>query len=209
MKIETALQQSSNLVNKGLRELANDYGVTVFKNGNQNKGWAGQVIEQYLGAPTSPSKEPDFGDWELKKIALKYNKEGEIGVKYPMAITAINEDEVRKSNFENSSLLRKSRKMLIAATIWESTYQEEVVFYGAAIFDLDDNPQIYKQIESDYNSIRSVILNFGFSELHGEMGKYVQPKTKGKGRRSFYARPIFLDRFILPLLRENAKTSGR
>ena len=202
MEREAAIQKLSNLVNKDLRELADDYGITVFKNG-QNKGWAGQVIERYLGAPTSSSKEPDFGDWELKKISVWYNQKGEIRVKYPMAITTINENEIRDSNFKNSSLLRKLKKMIITATIWERTYQEKAIFYGATMFDLDDNQQIYKQIESDYNLVKSVILNYGFSELRGEMGKYIQPKTKGnkKGRRSFYARTTFLNKFILPLLR--------
>ena len=204
MEREAAIQKLSNLVNKDLREFVDDYGITVFKNG-QNKGWAGQVIERYLGAPTSSSKEPDFGDWELKKISVWYNKKGKIRVKYPMAIAQIDEDNVRKYNFKNSSLLRKLRKMVIAATIWESAYQENVIFYGATMFDLDDNQQIYKQIESDYNLVRDKILNGKFHELNGYMGKYVQPRTKGPGHgstsRAFYARAAFLSEFILPLLR--------
>ena len=39
------------LTAKDLRPLADQYGVTVWKNGHKNKGWAGQVIEQYLGLP--------------------------------------------------------------------------------------------------------------------------------------------------------------
>ena len=159
MEREAAIQKLSNLVNKDLRELADEYGITVFKNG-QNKGWAGQVIERYLGAPTSSSKKPDFGDWELKKISLHYKKD-EVKVKYPMAITMINENEVRESNFRNSSLLRKLRRMVIAATIWEGTYQETAIFYGSTIFDLDDHPQIYEQIEDDYNLVRDKILEGG------------------------------------------------
>lgn len=199
VKREAAIQKLSNLVNKDLRELADDYGITVFKNG-QNKGWAGQVIERYLGAPISSSNEPDFGDWELKKISVWYDKKGKIGVKYPMAITMVNEDEVRQSDFRNSSLLTKLKKMVIAATIWEGPYQEKTIFYGAIIFDLDDHQQIYKQIESDYNLVRNKILNGEFSELHGYMGKYVQPRTKGSSK-AFYMRATFLSKFILPLLR--------
>ena len=201
MERETAIQRLSNLVNKDLRELADDYGITVFKNG-QNKGWAGQVIERYLGAPISSSKKPDFGDWELKKISLWYDKKGKFGVKYPMAITMVNEDEVRKSDFTNSSLLTKLRKMVIAATIWEGPYQEKSIFYGATIFDLEAHQQIYKQIESDYNLVRDKILNGKSSELNGYMGKYIQPRTKGPGR-AFYARAAFLTEFILPLLKED------
>ena len=39
MEREAAIQKLSNLVNKDLRELADHYGVTVFKNGGgKNKG---------------------------------------------------------------------------------------------------------------------------------------------------------------------------
>ena len=116
-----------------------------------------------------------------------------------MSITMINEDEVRKSDFQNSGLLTKLRKIVIATTVWERAYQEEAIFYGATIFDLDDNQQIYKQIESDYNLVRNTILNGEFSELHGHMGKYIQPRRKGPGK-AFYARRSFLNEFILPFL---------
>ena len=202
------MQKLSNLNGKSLRKFADEYGVTIFsKNGGYNKGWPGQVVERYLGGTINSSKKPDFGDWELKTTALEF-KNGEIKFKFPMSITMINENDVRKSNFKNSGLLRKLRKMVIATTIWEDTYQTEVVFYEAVIFDLYDNQQIYKQIESDYNLVRDKILNGEFSELHGHMGEYVQPRTKGSGK-AFYARATFLNKFILPLLHENVKVSGR
>ena len=112
----------------------------------------------------------------------------------------------RFGNEAKSLLNRKlSKKMIIATTIWEEAYQTEAVFYGATLFDLDDYPQIYKQIECDYNLVRDKILNSKFSELTGYMGEYVQPRTKGPGggstSRAFYARAAFLSEFILPLLR--------
>ena len=208
MKIETAMQKLSNLNGKNLRKFTDEYGVTVFsKNGGYNKGWRGQVVERHLGGTINSSKKPDFGDWELKTTSLEF-KSGEIRFKYPMFITMINENDVRKSNFKNSSLLTKLRKMVIVTTIWENTYQEEAVFYGVVIFDLDDNQQIYKQIESDYNLVRDKILNGESSELNGYMGEYIQPRTKGPGR-AFYARAAFLNEFILPLLQKDVKLSGR
>ena len=200
MKIETAMQKLSNLNGKGLRKFADEYGVTILsENGGYNKGWPGQVVEKHLGGTINSSKKPDFGDWELKTTALEF-KNGEIKFKYPMSITMINENDVRKYNFKNSGLFRKIRKMVIATTIWEDTYQTEAIFYRSAIFDLYDNQQIYTQIESDYNLVRDKILNGEFSELHGYMGKYVQPRTKGTGK-AFYIRATFLTEFILPLLR--------
>ncbi|RKU17776.1 hypothetical protein C6500_14295 [Candidatus Poribacteria bacterium] len=208
MKIETAMQKLSDLNGKNLRKFADEYGITIFaKNGGYNKGWPGQVVKRYLGRTINPSKNPDFGNWEVKTTALEF-KNGEIKFKYPMSITMINENDVRKYSFKNSSLMRRLKKMIIATTIWEDTYQTETIFHGATIFDLYDNQQIYKQIESDYNLIKSIIINHGFSELHGRIGEYVQPRRKGLGK-AFYVRATFLDKFVLPLLHENVKVSGR
>lgn len=41
-----------------LRPLADQYGVTVWKNGRKNKGWAGMVIEQLLGRRQDTSRHP-------------------------------------------------------------------------------------------------------------------------------------------------------
>lgn len=208
MERETAIQKLSNLNGKDLSKFADGYGVTIFSdNGRYNKGWPGQVIERYLGGTINSSKKPDFGDWELKTTALEF-KNSELRFKYPMSITMINENDVRKSSFKSSGLLSKLRKLVIATTIWERAYQTEAIFYEAVIFDLEDNQHIYKQIESDYNLVRDKILNGEFSELHGYMGEYVQPRTKGPGK-AFYARAAFLNKFILPLLRKNVKVSGR
>lgn len=205
MERETAIQKLSNLNGKDLSKFADGYGVTIISNnGGYNKGWPGQVVERHLGGTIDSSKKPDFGDWELKTTALEF-KNGELRFKYPMSITMINESDVRKSSFKDSGLLRKLRKMIIATTIWEAPYQTEAVFYGSVIFDLDDNQQIYKQIESDYNLVRDKIRNGKFHELTGHMGEYIQPRTKGPGHgstsRAFYARAAFLSEFILPLLR--------
>ena len=45
--------------------MATAYGITVFKDGKKNKGWAGYVIERYLGLPMNSSRAPNFGSWEL------------------------------------------------------------------------------------------------------------------------------------------------
>ena len=208
MERETAMRKLSNLNGKDLSKFADGYGVTIFSNnGGYNKGWPGQVVEKYLGGTINSSKKPDFGDWELKTTALEL-KNGELRFRYPMSITMINESDVRKSSFKDSGLLRKLGKIVIATTIWEYAYQTEAVFYGAVIFDLDNNPHIYKQIESDYNLVRNKILKGEFSELHGYMGRYIQPRTKGPGK-AFYARAAFLNEFILPLLHKNGKVSGK
>lgn len=203
MERQEALSKLSELIGKDLRLLADKYEVTVFKDGKRNKGWAGHVLERHLDLPINSSQSPNFGSWELKIASLKYLQNGELTVKETMAITMIDPYNVERTDFENSHLLAKLRKLIVAARIWESTEEKRSMLYAVKTFDLDD-PAIYNQIKADYDLVRETIRTTGFSTLTGKMGVYIQPRTKGPGRgsttRAFYARTTFLKQFIFPSL---------
>jgi len=180
--------------------LADKYEVTVIKNDKKNKGWAGHVIERHLGLPLNSSQTPNFGSWELKTISLKYLKDGSLTVKETMAITMIDEYNVKRTSFEDSHLLNKLKKQVIAARIWVNQKETSSLLYAVKIFDLN-NPEIYNQVKSDYDLVRNTIIEQGFSALTGKMGVYIQPRTKGAGHgstsRAFYARVPFLKKIFL------------
>lgn len=199
MERQEAMKKISKLVGQDLRKLADKYEVTVFKNGKKNKGWAGHVIEHYLGLPLNSSQSPNFGSWELKTLSLKYLKSGELTVKETMAITMIDPYNVTRTKFEESHLLMKMKKMVIPARIWENIAEKSSILYDVQTFDLN-NPEIYNQIKSDYELIRNTIITKGFSALTGKMGIFIQPRTKGPGHgstsRAFYARTSFLKKIF-------------
>lgn len=178
MERQDALERIGKLVGKDLRTLAERYEVTVFKGGKKNKGWAGHVIERYLGLPINSSQSPNFGSWELKTISLKHLRSGEISIKETMAITMIDPYNIERTTFENSHLLAKLEKAVIVARVWENQEETSSILYAVKSFDLD-NPNIYNQVKEDYDLVRKTIIEQGFSALSGEMGKFIQPRTKG------------------------------
>ena len=190
-----ALRRIQLLSGRDLRPLAEHYGITVWKNGHKNKGWAGQVIEQYLGLPQNSLQAPDFGSWELKVVPLIRAADGTVRVKESMAITMIEPAEVVANRFEDSHLYDKLRSMIVVARIFENVQDTSSILHSAAEFDLD-NPSIRKQVEDDYEAIREVIRLKGLYALTGDTGKYVQARTKGRGHgstsRAFYARALFV-----------------
>lgn len=203
MEREEAVKKIQALIGRDLRKLADEYGITVFREGRKNKGWAGHVIERFLGLPLSSAQAPNFGSWELKTIPLKYLKSGSLTVKETMAITMIDPYNVANTEFKNSHLLAKLQKAVIVARIWVSQEEETSFLHSVVTFDLDD-PQVYNQIRDDYNVARNAIIKHGLDGLKSEMGVYVQPRTKGPGgdpnrrTRAFYARTGFLKKFIFP-----------
>src|SRR5213080_2535669 len=190
-----AVRRINMLAGKDLRVMADEYRIPVWKNGHENKGWAGLVIEHYLGLPQNSRQEPDFGDWELKVVPLRKDSSGNLRVKESMAITMLEPAEVVADNFEDSHLYDKLRSMIVVSRVWESKEELRSMLHAAAEFDLD-NPDIRKQVVSDYESIRAQIRQRGIDSVTGDLGKLVQARTKGPGHgstsRAFYARPIFV-----------------
>ncbi len=117
MERHEAITKITEIVGHDLRKLANTYNITVFKDGKKNKGWAGQVIERYLGLPLNSAQSPNFGSWELKTISLKFLKNGDLTVKETMAITMIDPHNISITDFENSHLLNKLKKQVIVAIV--------------------------------------------------------------------------------------------
>ena len=190
-----ALQRLRLLTGKDLRPMADEFKVTVWKDGRKNKGWAGQVIERYLGLPQNSLQAPDFGTWELKVVPVVPGLEGTVLIKESMAITMIEPAEVVANRFADSHLYDKLRSLIVVARFFKDVRETSAYFHSAAEFDLD-NPAIRGQVEEDYEAVRKIIRTKGIDALTGDTGKHIQARTKGRGHgstsRAFYARPAFV-----------------
>ena len=198
MTRDEAIAKLRQLVGKDLRPLADEYRVTVWKNARKNKGWAGDVMERYLGLKANSRQAPDFGDWELKVVSLK-RRGTELVVKETMAITMIQPANVIKTPFEHSHLLDKLQRMVVCAREWVDEKEPRSPFVKAVSFDLSDG-ELFRQVQADYEAIRATLKERGVRGLTGSLGTLVQARTKGPGggsdRRAFYAREKFVARML-------------
>ena len=194
-----AIKRLSELKNVDLVPLAKQYDVTIWKGVKKNKGWAGHVLERYLGLPMNSAQSPNFGSWELKIVPLKRLLNGKIVVKETMAITMIDPYHVKATPFEESHLLAKLKKAIICARMFESQKEDKSVLLQVTAFDLNDRA-VYEQVKNDYEETRKCITERGFEHLTGKMGVLVQPRTKGSGHgstsRAFYARTQFVTKIL-------------
>lgn len=205
---DEAIQKLQLLIGTDLRQLAINYGITVFKNeGGFNKGWVGHVVEHFLGLPPNSLQNPDFGDWELKTVSLKLRKDNSIGFKETMAITMINPQDVATKPFEESHLYNKIRRMVVCGRLFVDRQETSTKLIQVEAFDFDDNEdqELIRQIKNDYEDVRTILNTAnspqeGFLTLSGKMGIYIQPRTKGRGHgsisRAFYMRPNALKKLL-------------
>lgn len=199
MEREDAVRKLKELERIDLVPLASKYYVTIWKQDKKNKGWAGHVLERYLGLPINSAQSPNFGSWELKIVPLKKLANGKIAVKETMAITMIDPYNVAHTPFEQSHLLAKLKKAVVCARLFESQKEERSHLVRVSSFDLNDK-DIYEQVRRDYEETRNCIITKGFEHLTGSMGVLVQPRTKGAGHgstsRAFYARVPFVTKIL-------------
>lgn len=199
MERNEAIKRLKELENKDLVQLAHKYNITIWKGEKKNKGWAGHVLERYLGLPLNSAQSPNFGSWELKLVPLKRLANGIITVKETMAITMIDPYNVANTPFEKSHLLAKLQKAVICARLFESQEEERSLLLRVVTFDLNDS-DIYEQVRKDYEETRNCIIKQGFEHLTGAMGVLIQPRTKGAGHgsisRAFYARKKFVAKIL-------------
>lgn len=197
---EDAVARLKKLEGRDLVTLAHEYNVTIWKENNKkNKGWAGHVLERYLGLPLNSAQAPNFGSWELKIVPLKRTKTKGIRVKETMAITMIDPVNVAQTPFEESHLLAKMQKAVVCARMFESIQEEASQLVTVSTFDLT-SPPVVQQVKADYELVRQTILTKGFEHLTGKMGVLIQPRTKGPGHgstsRAFYARTAFVAQIL-------------
>lgn len=198
MTRDEAIAKLAGLVGQDIRPLADTYRVTVWKNGKKNKGWAGDVVERFLGLPANSVQGPDFGDWELKVVPLR-KVGGRWQPKETMAVTMIDAGNVVATPFEHSHLLDKLRSLVICGREFLDERDDHVEFVKAAAFDLGDGA-LFRQVQEDYETIRARIRQGGLESLTGALGLLVQARTKGPGHgstsRAFYARTSLVARLL-------------
>jgi len=133
-------------------------------------------------------------------VPLKRLKSGMPAFKETMAITMIDEYNVKRTSFEESHLLSKLKKAAIVARTVGASYDMPTFVHSVTTMDL--NGELYNAVKADYELVQECLNDpeLGFSRLTGKMGVCVQPRAKGAGHgsisRAFYARPLFLAQFI-------------
>ncbi|MSP72054.1 MAG: hypothetical protein EXR76_07720 [Myxococcales bacterium] len=199
---EQGLRQLRTLVSRDLRALARLYGINVDVGGKRNKGWAGHVVERFLGRSPDSVQAPDFGDWELKVIPLVERADGRLRPKESMSITMFDAADLESQDFESSHLRQKLARLVIVTRLYVDATESRSPVLHVVPFDLTGraDPSLEAEIKADYEEIRWVARTSGLEALTAHIGRHVQPRPKGMAHHragfGFYARASLVYRLL-------------
>ena len=155
-----------------------------------NKGITGFLLEEYAGIPTS-SDCLDCIDGEVKSFPVKIiKKTGAYVPKETIAITMLDRDNLKTSEWEGSRCAKKMQRILYIPYYREDEY----ITIGNLILIDACEPAVaaaFEEIKKDYKAIK--MLYEETETLTSATGKYLQNRTKGPGHgsisRAYYLRP--------------------
>lgn len=190
-----AVQNLEKYIGQDLAQWALKYQITSFTEGRQNKGWKGQTLERLTGLAGGNEQAPNGLGFELKSTA--FHQRNNLWIpKETMAITMINPATLVTTPFYKSHCWEKLKTIVFCAVTWNGHHNPESKLISVQSFDFIEDSQLIKEIETDYEFIRSKLIATGFSSLTGKDGKWIQARTKGAGHgstsRAFYARRTLL-----------------
>ncbi|MDO5667007.1 MAG: MutH/Sau3AI family endonuclease [Alcaligenaceae bacterium] len=159
-----------------------------------NKGAVGQFLEKLIGLENN-SSHLDFLDGELKT-----NKADANGT--PMETMFISQISANfdqlidtQMEFEDSWLYSKIRNLLYVPVCKVGTNPESWYFHSAYHIQLDNNQELFEQLQDDFLCIRAKlrdnILNSPDGFIHTSNGKYIQIRSKDAKRKNGLYNPIY------------------
>lgn len=194
-----ALKNLERFIGQDLAELAVRHGITIFKDGKQNKGWKGLTLELLAGLTNDNKQAPNGLGFELKSTAFHQVK-GEWKPKETFAITMINPVLLKVTPFYESHCWDKLKSLVYCAVTWNGKHNPKAELLKVQSFDFLESNTLIQEIQADYEFIRNKLVTKGFESLTGKDGKWIQARTKGAGHgstsRAFYARKELIKEIV-------------
>lgn len=208
----------NHITGRSLSELAVLAGTDSPYNNSAGKGFAGQLMELYLGAAAGNLSEPDFINLgiELKTLPVGFDLMPAESTFLCMADLS----PERFIPFEHSALYHKLKSVLfviLLAPKGAKMVERRVLGY----FFFTPNDEQLKLFEQDYNEFNELILNASAREIDASNGNIIQMRPKGAGSqdyirvrdesgnftttypRAYYLRPFFTKQLMADFMAQN------
>ena len=169
------------MAGKTLQQIAGKLHYPAPKKLASNKGWTGEIIEQYLGANAGSSPEPDFTNIGVELKTLPIGKHGKPKESTFVCIVSLMPQE--NSCWENSLVKRKLSRVLWVPVEGDNTIPLPQRRIGNAIL-WSPAPSQEKILRDDWEELMNMVLTGQLEQITARYGKYLQIRPKAQNARS-------------------------
>lgn len=175
------LERASAMAGKTLQQIAGELHYATPEKLTDNKGWTGEIIEQYLGANAGSSPEPDFTHIGVELKTLPIGKNGKPTESTFVCIVSLLPEE--NSCWKNSLVKRKLSRVLWVPVEGDTTIPLSQRRIG--------NPLLWsptlsqeKILRQDWEELMNMVLTGQLEQITARYGKYLQIRPKAQNARS-------------------------
>lgn len=173
--IDELIERSQNIAGLTLGEIATNQHIQVPKDLKRDKGWAGLLLEQTLGASASSKAEPDFPHLGVELKSLPINRYGK-----PLETTFVCVAPLVGlvgSTWENSYIRYKLANVLWVPIIAERDIPIAERVVGTP-FLWQPNHDEDKLLKQDWQELTDMIVLGDVENIHGKHGQVLQLRPK-------------------------------
>ena len=175
------MRRCQALAGKSLGQVAAELDVALPTSRTRGKGWAGQLIERYLGASAASQPEPDFLSLGIELKTIPVNRHGRAGESTFVCMAPLS--AASGLRWHDCTVRRKLNRVLWVPLEADPEIALQHSRVGNA-FLWSPSPQQARILEQDWQELMDV-LSFGeFDQVSAKQGEYLQIRPKAANSAS-------------------------
>lgn len=179
--IATLLHRGRQMAGQSLGQLAQVLGVSVPANLKRDKGWQGQLIEQYLGANASTLAAPDFMDLGVELKTLPLDRAGQ--PRESTYVCTVQLGDTHHLSWEQSWLRNKLRHVLWVPIEAEPAIPLAQRTVGSPLL-WQPTPQQEQRLRQDWEELMDMVCLGQLEKITAHHGHYLQIRPKAANARA-------------------------
>ena len=178
---EELLARARAIAGESLAALARSQGVAVPRDSRRAKGWAGQLMEAYLGATAGSLSEPDFQliGVELKTIPVNANGTPREST-YVCTVPLLGESSI---DWRDSSVHRKLARVLWVPIVTDTATPPGDRIIGSPLL-WSPSTREASDLQADWQELMDMVCMGELESISAHHGTYLQIRPKAADSRS-------------------------
>ncbi|MCY4211525.1 MAG: DNA mismatch repair endonuclease MutH [Gammaproteobacteria bacterium] len=175
------LQRCGALAGKSLGQVAAELDVAMPASRTRGKGWAGQLIERYLGASAGSQPQPDFVALGIELKTIPVNRQGRAGESTFVCMAPLT--GAAGLRWPDSTVRRKLNRVLWVPLEADPTILPQHSRVGNA-FLWSPSPHQARILEQDWQELMELLCFGDFDQVSAKHGQYLQIRPKAANAAS-------------------------